>query len=204
MPISRLSAIETLLLELRPLPSTVVTRLQRYYEPLRRPKRPGLSLAGVRLITRSHRWGLPCCVRSPYANMPSPLPRWDRRRVRRSPYACDGGLPRVSDGSAPTANVSRPARRSLALRPAGSRGRPRRPFPSDASAVSLPPLPLRLLPAGTTGAGWELYPPKIDTLARSTATPFFPFFLPSSFQRLFRATSIWKSVKQNFKPLSST
>ena len=31
-----------------PLPSTGVTRLQRYYEPLRHPGRPGLSLAGVR------------------------------------------------------------------------------------------------------------------------------------------------------------
>jgi hypothetical protein len=41
----------------------------------------------------------------------------------RSPVACDGGLPRVSDGSAPTSNVSRPARRSLTLRPVCSRGR---------------------------------------------------------------------------------
>jgi len=90
---------------------------------------------------------------------------------RRSPDACDSGLPRVSAGSAPTSNVSRPAQRSLALRPACSRGRPRRPFPSEASAVSLPPLPLRLLPAGATVAGWELHPLKIDTLARRTLTP---------------------------------
>jgi hypothetical protein len=41
----------------------------------------------------------------------------------RSPCACDGGLPRVSAGSAPTSNVSRPARRSRTLRPACSRGR---------------------------------------------------------------------------------
>src|SRR5450756_6943 len=38
--------------ELRPLPSTGITRLQRYYEPLRHPKAPGLSLAGVRLLNR--------------------------------------------------------------------------------------------------------------------------------------------------------
>ena len=37
-------------LELRSLPSAGVTRLQRYYEPLRHPTAPGLSLAGVRLI----------------------------------------------------------------------------------------------------------------------------------------------------------
>jgi len=35
--------------EVRPLPSTGVTRLRRYYEPVRRPRRPGLSLTGVRL-----------------------------------------------------------------------------------------------------------------------------------------------------------
>jgi hypothetical protein len=40
------------LLELRPLSSTGVTRLPRYYEPDRHPKRPGLSLAGVRLGSR--------------------------------------------------------------------------------------------------------------------------------------------------------
>ena len=36
--------------EVRPLPSTDVTRLPRYYEPVRHPPRPGLSLAGVRLV----------------------------------------------------------------------------------------------------------------------------------------------------------
>ena len=39
-------------LELRSLPSTGITRLQRYYEPLRHPRAPGLSLAGVRLVIR--------------------------------------------------------------------------------------------------------------------------------------------------------
>ncbi len=65
--------------EVRPLPSTGITRLQRYYEPVRHPTRPGLSLAGVRLgVTPSRRWGFPCCVDLPYAHMPSPLPRWQR------------------------------------------------------------------------------------------------------------------------------
>jgi hypothetical protein len=35
--------------EVRPLPSTGITRFLRYYEPVRHPTRPGLSLAGVRL-----------------------------------------------------------------------------------------------------------------------------------------------------------
>ena len=65
-------------LELRPLPSTGVDRLHRYYEPVRHPGRPGLSLAGVRLgVTRSRRWGFPCCLGSPCARMPSSLPRWN-------------------------------------------------------------------------------------------------------------------------------
>ena len=46
-------------LELRPLPSTGITRLPRYYEPLRHPKAPGLSLTGVRLVIADHAKGLP-------------------------------------------------------------------------------------------------------------------------------------------------
>src|SRR6516165_1479331 len=46
-------------LELRPLPSTGVTQLQRYYEPLRHPKAPGLSLAGFQLVIADHAMGLP-------------------------------------------------------------------------------------------------------------------------------------------------
>ena len=45
--------------ELRPLPSTSVTRLQRYYEPLRHPRAPGLSLTGFRLVLADHALGLP-------------------------------------------------------------------------------------------------------------------------------------------------
>ena len=37
-------------LELRSLPSTGITRLHWYYEPLRHPRAPGLSLTGVRLV----------------------------------------------------------------------------------------------------------------------------------------------------------
>ena len=46
-------------LELRSLPSTDITRLPRYCEPLRHPRTPGLSLAGVRLIVLNHALGLP-------------------------------------------------------------------------------------------------------------------------------------------------
>ena len=39
----------------------------------------------------------------------------------------------------------------------------KRPFPSKAPAISLPPPPLRLLPAGATLAGRELHPLRTDT-----------------------------------------
>jgi hypothetical protein len=120
-PISRSLTASCVCLELRSLPSTGVTRLQRYYEPLRHPRAPGLSLAGVRLIIPDHAMGLPvlralssctCC--------------------RHYPGAAAGGttsliLPVVSAfpervvGSACASSFSRLARRSLALRPAHSR-----------------------------------------------------------------------------------
>lgn len=136
--------------EVRPLSSTGIARFRRYYGPLRHPIRPGLSLAGCQLaVTRRHRWGFSCCSTFPCADMPSPLPRWDRKPSR-SLRVCNSGLPRPIVGSAPTSFVSRPARRSLALRPACSRSCPRQPFPSKASAASFPPLSLRLLPAAAT------------------------------------------------------
>ena len=47
-------------LELRPIRSTSVTRLQRYYEPIRHPTWPSLSVTGVWLaVTRRHRVGFP-------------------------------------------------------------------------------------------------------------------------------------------------
>ena len=57
-PISRSFTTSCVCLELRPLPSPGVTRLPRYYKPLRHPNAPGLSLAGVRFIP-DHAMGLP-------------------------------------------------------------------------------------------------------------------------------------------------
>src|SRR3954447_12366027 len=63
MPISRLSATSCVGLEPRPLPSTGITRLRRYYGPLRYPSRPSLSLAGIWLRGSAPlRSGFPCCV----------------------------------------------------------------------------------------------------------------------------------------------
>src|SRR5437867_1657572 len=75
-PISRSFTTYCVCLELRSLPSTGITRLQRYYEPLRHPGAPGLSLAGIRLVVADHASGLPvlralslctCCRQYPGA-----------------------------------------------------------------------------------------------------------------------------------------
>src|ERR1700736_6543023 len=75
-PISKSFTTYCVCLELRSLPSTGVTRLPRYYEPLRHPKAPSLSLAGFRWVIADHARGLPvlralslctCCRHDPGA-----------------------------------------------------------------------------------------------------------------------------------------
>src|SRR5206468_12307151 len=56
-PISRSLTTSCVCLELRLLPSTGITRLHRYYAPLRHPSAPGLSLTGIRLIIPDHALG---------------------------------------------------------------------------------------------------------------------------------------------------
>jgi len=74
-------------------------------------------------------------------------------------FPADGSLPRISGGSASALPVSRPARRSLALRPAWSLSRPKRPVASKCFSRSRYLLqPLRLLPAGATVAGRDSHP----------------------------------------------
>src|SRR5262249_56830045 len=58
-PIPRSLTTSCVRLELRSLPSAGITRLQRYYKPLRIPTAPGLSLAGVRLVIPDHVVGPP-------------------------------------------------------------------------------------------------------------------------------------------------
>lgn len=120
-PISWSLATCCVRLELRPLPSTGITRLRRYYGPLRHPRAPGLSVTGIRLAVADHAKGLPvlralslcaCC--------------------RHYPGAATGGtaslirpvisaFPERVVGSACASSLSRLAQRSLALRPAHSR-----------------------------------------------------------------------------------
>ena len=80
-----------------------------YYEPVRHPTRPGLSLTGVRLVSIHHRWGFPCCVGSPCIRAFAITPAGPMRALLS--FSNDGGLPRSM--SAPALPFSRPAQRSL-------------------------------------------------------------------------------------------
>jgi hypothetical protein len=106
-----------------PLPFTGVARLHRYYEPLRHPKRPGLSLTSCQLIHLAITAGTsrvafgPLCVHA-VANTPAGLMEFVR-----SYDSISLGLPRNRGGSAPALVFSRPAQRLLTLRPACSPSR---------------------------------------------------------------------------------
>jgi len=110
-------------LQLRPLPSIGVTRLRRYYEPLRHPSQPGLSLASCQLIPTAITAGTsrvahgPLCLHA-VANTPA-----GRMEFVRSYHSIRFGLPRNRGGSAPALVFSRPAQRLLTLRPACSPSR---------------------------------------------------------------------------------
>ena len=65
-PISLSLVASCVRLQLRPLPSTGVTRLHRYCEPLRHPSQPGLSLASCQLIRTAITAGTSRVTRGPH------------------------------------------------------------------------------------------------------------------------------------------
>src|ERR1700688_50875 len=140
--------------ELRSLPSTGVTQLQRYYEPLRYPRAPGLSLAGFQLVVApTTPWGLPCCVRFPCVHAAATTPAQRLGVSFRSLRPVVSAFPERVIGSGCALSFSRLARRSLTLRPAHSRCHQFVTRFPKASAISLPPWLLRLLPAGALPGG---------------------------------------------------
>ena len=120
-PISRSLTTSCVRLELRSLPSTGVTRLQRYCEPLRHPKAPDLSLAGVRLVIADHAMGLPVLRTLSLSTCRRQYPGAAAGRILRSSHPAISAFPDMAVGSACTSSFSRLAQRSLALRPAHSR-----------------------------------------------------------------------------------
>ena len=184
MPISRLSVTSCVGLELRPLPSTGVTRCQRYYGPLRHPRRPGLSLTGVRLrVTRPHRLGFPVLrwiSMYRHAVVITPVARWvliarGTAYSNRFPVPSGGGLPHIPARSATTLDFSRPAQRSLAITACRLAESPKRPVCLEGSDgfVTSTAAPI------ATGwsdpvAGWELHPLKSQHLFTTHNRPDHP------------------------------
>ena len=118
----RKSAVSRVGLELRPLPSPGITRLQRYYGPLRHPTRPGLTLAGCRL-TLTITAGASRVASGPLNKHAVATTPAGPMELVRSYCPTVTGLPRIQGGSAPASAVSRPAQRLLTLRPAHSLSR---------------------------------------------------------------------------------
>src|SRR6516162_8676017 len=121
-PISRSLTASCVGLELRPLPSTSITRLHRYYEPLRHPSAPSLSLTGVWLIIPDHASGLPVLRALSLCTCCRQYPGVAAGCLPRSSHPAVSAFPDMAVGSAYTSSFARLARRSLALRPAHSRG----------------------------------------------------------------------------------
>ena len=137
MPVSCVASCVRL--SLRSLPSPGTTPLRRYYEPLRHPVSPGLSLAGVRFGHRCPRHGASRVARAFLVYM---LPSLPRRRVwawTSLIHPVVSAFPGMASGSASASTFSRLARRSLTLRPAHSQQSPIRDHYPKASAISLPP-----------------------------------------------------------------
>ena len=109
-------------LELRPLSSTGITRLPRYYGPFRHPIAPSLTVTGLRLVdTTDHAIGLPVLRAFPscvHAVATTPAQRLGALLC--SPHPVLSAFPALAGRSACATSFSRIAQRSLALRPAHS------------------------------------------------------------------------------------
>ena len=130
--------------EVRVLSSAGITRPHRSYDPVRLPPGPPCSPRRWRCDLRPER-------ASPdypdhLSNVPCPIPRWIGTGAYVGCFPIPRGLPRFPGGSASTISLSRPAQTSLALRPAGSLNRPRRPLSRGFETAGYPTAPARQLP----------------------------------------------------------
>ena len=143
------------------------------------PCRPGLPLAGSRfgVCLTTHRasrvaafFSFHACQRH-YPDGSGSVPA-----SLSSPSAI--GLPLKTGGSASVLSVSRPARRSLAFRPACSLSRPWRPLSPECfrpfRCLHDPPW---LLPTGATVVGRDSHPPEEDAFPRRTVSSWITLFL---------------------------
>ena len=98
-------------------------RLRQYYEPLRHPSQPGLSLASCQLIHTAITAGTSRVAHGPLCLHAVATTPAGRMEFVRSNDSIRFGLPSNRGGSAPALTVSGPAQRSLTLRPARSPSR---------------------------------------------------------------------------------
>ena len=158
-------------LELRPLPSTGITRLPRYYEPLRHPKAPGLSLTGVRLVILHHAKGLPVLRAFPSCvHAVATTPAQGLRILPCSFLPVLSAFPALADRSACATSFSRIAQRSLTLRPAHSPSHLvtlyTRGFSHFVTSMTAP-----IASGWSNIAGWDSHPLRNAALTRRTPTP---------------------------------
>ncbi len=115
-----------------------------------------------------HRWGFPCCC---WSTLPACRRHYPGRSDgppslvlshQRRPSRLHGGL-------APALIVSRPAQRSLTLRPTCSPSRLSDPLHRRPPTASFPPPPLRLLPGGANPVpGRDFHPQSSSAFPRRT------------------------------------
>ncbi len=147
----------------------MTTRVLQYYEPLHHPSSPSLSLTGLRLVVRMTTcWGFPCCCCIHLSCMLSPILRQNHwlRSSFTSPMAA--GFPiLITLGRLP----HHPFRSLLSVHShygLHDRQVPKEPSTPEASAHSLPPRLLQLLPARTKVAGWDSHPLEYNAFPRRT------------------------------------
>jgi hypothetical protein len=109
------------------------------YNHVRRPPAP--PSAGVGTATPVLH-GPPQITRITIPACRAHLPRQIETGARVGYFPIPRGLPRISGGSASATSLSRPAQASLALRPAGSLNRPRRPLSQGFGVAGCPAKPL--------------------------------------------------------------
>ena len=133
--------------EVRVLPSTSITRLQRSYYPVRLPPMPPPE-ATLRPLP-SHQTGLPRLPEPPFQRAVPTTPA-DRAGAYVDCFPASRSLPQMAGGSASALSLSRPAQASHALRPAGSLSRPAATFVTRLQPGQLPGRTARQLPDQST------------------------------------------------------
>ena len=153
-----------------PFPPPALPGFLGTYGPLRHPDRPDLTLAGCPLARATPPAGLPVLRPSPSSTRAAASTPAEPVGAPVARFPTAGSLPRYSGGSASALPVSRPARRSFALRPAWSLNRPKAALcrRSASADVVTSIVRFRLLPAGATVAGRDSHPLRNGAFSRRT------------------------------------